>query len=364
MITNDVVHCPATLSNWRFYLILCGCLLWATPAFAFYSNEAGNRYIEARGELTLSTGFVDTKSLSAASGRLMLDGDQKNWHIEYHHLLEIDSRSRNSRQQLVDRLNISFNNAQVGIKVGRQAINLATTFFFSPNDFFQPFAAQAFIRDYKQGVDGAYATLQTGALSQLSAIAVDGPFNPSSVLRLDSVFKDLGWMVMAAQINPTNQQQNLQPVPQANVSQRVIAASVQADLFEQMALRAEGHISRQQHRNTTEWVVGLEYRGENDLSLQAEWFRHGAGKPTANLPYSGPTYLALGASYTFTPLLSGTVNSVHNVADHSQQQMIYLSYSLSDEGTLSAYGLIPSGSFASEFGNRPKLFGLEYQVYF
>jgi len=73
-----------------------------------------------------------------------------------------------------DRLNVRANWDRFDMTVGRQAINLATTFYFSPNDFFAPFSAQNFFRVYKPGVDAVRAEIRAGDLSQISLIHVLG----------------------------------------------------------------------------------------------------------------------------------------------------------------------------------------------
>ena len=65
----------------------------------------------------------------------------------------------------MDRLNIEYSFKKLDLIVGRQPINLATTFYFTPNDFFAPFAAQTFYRVYKPGVDALRANVQIGELS-------------------------------------------------------------------------------------------------------------------------------------------------------------------------------------------------------
>jgi len=74
----------------------------------------------------------------------------------------------------IDWLNARYSYNRLDLIVGRQPINLATTFYFTPNDFFAPFAAQVFYRVYKAGVDAIRAEVRLGDLSQLSLITVLG----------------------------------------------------------------------------------------------------------------------------------------------------------------------------------------------
>jgi hypothetical protein len=47
---------------------------------------------------------------------------------------------------------------------------LASTYYFSPNDFFAPFTADTFYREYKAGVDAVRLDINLGTLSQLTLI--------------------------------------------------------------------------------------------------------------------------------------------------------------------------------------------------
>src|SRR4030042_4416807 len=94
--------------------------------------------------------------------------------VERSSALEWSLSDRNYVHTAIDRFNVRWSKDRLDLLMGRQAINLATTFYFSPNDFFAPFAAQAFYRVYKPGVDALRAEVRLGDLSQLSLISVLG----------------------------------------------------------------------------------------------------------------------------------------------------------------------------------------------
>lgn len=77
-------------------------------------------------------------------------------------------------QLVVDQLHLQGSVQRMDITLGRQPVNLATTFYFTPNDFFAPFAADTFYRSYKPGVDALRLEVRTGDLSQLSLIGALG----------------------------------------------------------------------------------------------------------------------------------------------------------------------------------------------
>ena len=62
--------------------------------------------------------------------------------------------------------------ARVDFSLGRQPVNLATTYYFSANDFFAPFSEGAFFRQYRPGVDAIRLDYGPGPLRQFSLISV------------------------------------------------------------------------------------------------------------------------------------------------------------------------------------------------
>ena len=117
---------------------------------------------------------------------------------------------------VADRLNIRWSKGPLDLTLGRQPVNLATTFYFTPNDFFAPFAAQTFYRVYKPGVDALRAEIGLGGLSQLSLISVlgysrdpnsdtgwsDDPLGDrtSYIGRISTVFHDFEWALLGGQL--------------------------------------------------------------------------------------------------------------------------------------------------------------------
>ena len=342
-------------------------LLVASPAWAFYQGEVVGGDLEVRGLFYASGGDLAGRRFAAGQTRLILDGDVNMGdlplHLEYHPVFQHATNSTPRNLERTDRLNISYSGEKLQLKVGRQAINLATAFFFSPNDLFQPFAAQTLNRDFKQGVDGITATLAFGGLSQCSALLVrSGGLRPSAVVRLESALEDVSWSLLAGELN--SPPQGFLPVS----SQRIMGGSLQTDIGDLLGLRAEGHLSQdhaqQSHRRFAEWTVSLEHRWESGANLNVEWFQHGSRTPSLQLPYSGRNYFGMALSHELTPLLSGSLNLIQNNSDHSRLQTAQLLYSLSNESTLAIYGVQPSGRSGSEFQQYPRLISAEYQLYF
>ena len=285
----------------------------------------------------------------------------------------------------IDRLNVRFSRDRLDLTVGRQAINLATTFYFTPNDFFAPFSAQTFFRVYKPGVDAARLELRLGDLSQLSIIGVAG-YEPDSsepsgwsdspsagrsslLVRGSATAAGFEWALIGGQV----------------IRKNVAGASLQGELFGWLGLRAEGHHAEPQEgsrESYNELTVGAEHRFDTSLELRLEYFYHGSGASSVGdyaLPgaggadaasYLGRHYMAFSAGYEFSPLLTVQFLPMANMTDGSVLFSFNSVYSLSDESEFSLSFSIPvgkkpaTGGLRSEFGAYPSYVNLELRSYF
>jgi hypothetical protein len=284
----------------------------------------------------------------------------------------------------VDRLNIRWSRDRLDLIAGRQPVNLATTFYFTPNDFFAPFAAQTFYRVYKPGVDAARAEVRLGNFSQLSLISVLG-YKPdeksdtgwgrspeggrtSYLGRISRNFHDFEWALIAGALSDAD----------------IIGGSLQGELFKWLGVRAEGHMAYPDDSGQdkhAELAMGIEHHWENSLDVRLEYFYHGIGagssseyasvasQSRAGL-YMGRHYSALGIGYEFTPLLTGQMALIGNLTDNSLLASFNAVYSLSNESELSfglaaPFGRKPEGlNIRSEFGMYPRTFNIEWRWYF
>jgi hypothetical protein len=285
----------------------------------------------------------------------------------------------------IDRLSVHWIKERVDIIAGRQPINLATTFYFTPNDFFAPFAAQAFYRVYKPGVDALRAEVRLGELSQLSLISVLGysPDKDSSngwsrrpaasrasyIGRISADVYGFQWAFLAGSLAEAD----------------VIGGSLQGEVFKWLGIRAEGHIARPEspaRDSDVEYSIGIEHHWESSLDARIEYFYHGTGAAsvsgyrtlatmqTGQTVYLGRRYAALGISYEFTPLLTGQMVLIGNLVDYSLLSSFNAVYSLSNESELSfgfglPFGRKPNGfNVRSEFGTYPSSLDVEWRWYF
>ena len=80
--------------------------------------------------------------------------------------------------------------------------------------------------------------------------------------------------------------------------------------------------------------------------------------------------MAVGASYEFTPLLTGDALALHNWVDGSSLIALYALYSLSDESEMAISANLPVGkapaglTLQSEFGTYPTSLNIEFRSYF
>jgi hypothetical protein len=301
--------------------------------------------------------------------------------VERSALLENSFSTNKYIHLAVDRLNLKWSQQRLDLTLGRQTINLASTFFFTPNDFFAPFSAQAFYRVFKPGVDGVRAEYRLSNLSFLEVLAVMGYANdvqstngwadyPDSELasylfRGFVNFADSGFGMFTGVIrdNP------------------VVGASVQSELWRWLGVRMEGHVMDSKlGGQQTEIAVGIEHHWENSTDLRLEYFFHGSGandtedymqvNSGGNSTYLARQYAAVGLSYEINPLLQGQSVLITNFTDQSNLLSLNANYSLSDETELSLNVAIPIGTepvgslINSEFGLLPLAINLELRSYF
>jgi len=403
----------------RFLLGLA--LLLPLSVQAFYQAQYDEGSLEIRGlveTLGLAANnpndellYPDDKILGAAlSGRLMLDIDWPHWQFEAHAVqgyqsdeLQLSGRGYRSIRDversdvfttrfasddatlLLDRFNLQYGKGPLNLKIGRQPVNLASTFYFTPNDFFAPFAAQTFYRTYKPGVDAARVDWQWSALSQLTLLAVldyhadantdtgwkKSPDwgNTAFLARASTLVGNNQWGLLAAEID----------------NDQIIGFDLQGEVFGWLGIRAEGHMrffDEADRERDSKLSLSFEYRPSSRSSLRLEQFYQRSGFTdeedydldlldlNTSQFYLARYYTALGGSYEVTPLLNTNAVLLYNHNDNSSLIALYATYSLSDESELAVginlpVGDLPErGELESEFGTYPKSLTVEIRSYF
>jgi hypothetical protein len=279
--------------------------------------------------------------------------------------------SLNSRSELlVDALYLQYSVGRLEMAVGRQPVNLAATFYFTPNDFFAPFAPQTFFRSYKAGVDALRADYRLAELSQVTLLGVlaydpdpsssnswseDPNWSGSSLLaRLSHEMAGFEWAVLVGTVD----------------DQTISGGSLQGELFELVGLRMEGHYANPETTGGSSYyrlATGLEKLYANSFNWRVEYY-HNSGSYAA-FGTQGSNDAAFGCGYQFSPLLNGSFLALTNLDDDSLLFSGNLLYSLSDESELSLIISLPSGDKptmvdpGSEFGRQPHTALLEYRLY-
>lgn len=392
-------------------MLLIAAAAWPGKILAFYEWQSEQAAMDLRGLIRsfASANRYPESSRSGMAGlaRLMADGRVgEAWSLELNAyqtyipnslqasrgrgylslstersaLLEHSFSNSGYLRFAIDRLALRWSGRRLDLTIGRQAINLATTFYFTPNDFFAPFAAQTFYRLYKQGVDALRAEVSLGEFSQLSLISVLGykadansdtgwsnkpdSRRASNLLRWSNVYGDFEGTLLLGRV----------------VNRNIIGGALQGELFEWLGIRLEGHHADSAAGDYRQFTLGLEHRWESSLELRLELFYNGLGASAASryqrrLTEGGSQYLArrysaLGGSYDITPLLIGEAVMISNLDDRSHLLSLNTTYSLSDESEMVVNANIPfgsepeSGALKSEFGAYPKSINVEFRLYF
>lgn len=303
-----------------------------------------------------------------------------------------DSENANANI-IVDRLKLHLSFANVDIALGRQPINLATTYYFSPNDFFVPFAADTVYRGYKPGVDSGRIDVQLGELSTLSLIGVlgyqrDALAEPAAK---DPVTWDRSALLLTSSFSVETF--HIGAIAGKIPSALAIGGSVEGEVGEWLGIRAEGHfaIPSGERRNRLELAVTLEHRFENSLHLRLEHFFHGGGRSRKEafgsahedrlgpIPFLSKNLTAFGVGYEITPMLKADALAMLSFSDFSGAASLSMTYSIFENGELAASARAPWGeppdsvldesgyiyaTPVSEFGFSQLAANLDFRIFF
>lgn len=270
-----------------------------------------------------------------------------------------------------DLLALQYRGGGMDLTLGRQPVSLATTFYFTPNDFFAPFAPQSFFRTYRPGVDALRVDILLESLFQAELLAVlaygseadsvngwsRAPrWSRSALLaRLNREGLGFGWSLLAGTV----------------ADRTLVGGGVQGELFDWLGIRGEGHYAVAEASGAGlggRLALGLEHSYADGRNWRMEYFYNGYPEPAASLP--GHHYGALGLGYEFTPLLTGGLVGLADFANGSRLFSANLLYSLSDEAELAMTGVIPAGRRpagtdpGSEFARQPRQLQVEYRRHF
>lgn len=301
---------------------------------------------------------------------------ERHWHNSY----------RLDGYLTLDRLNARGTFAATDVTIGRFPINMSTTSIFTPNDFFAPFRAQNFYREYKPGVDALRVDQALGKKGQVSVMGVAGYKTANPMGRTgdseehpfaydeSSVLARASWTAGGFEGAVLGGKLGLDDM--AGFTLQGEAGAI--------GLKAEGHQKKQRRRpvNSAEVAFGADYRPFSKLLLQAEAFSHGSGygsvddyakfedDPDRPLYFLGREYAGLGAVLEVTPLFTWKNLVLGNFTDHSALITSNLVYAVAENGEFSMTYTLPRGkepkgkTLRSEFGAMPRVLSLETGIYF
>ncbi len=205
-----MIQKPLNLKKFFFLSSLIpSFLIFLQPALAFYEIRTPDNSLDVRGSIQALGAFIknpgeegfypkDTEFGAGGIGRLLIFSQHKEkFGFEFNGFqfytksiltafgsqgsfptgtqrssaFEWEQRNDSYAQAGlgIDRFNLRLSTDSLDLTVGRQAINLGTVFYFTPNDFFGPFSPNAFFRLYKPGVDAARAEFRLADLSPPSS---------------------------------------------------------------------------------------------------------------------------------------------------------------------------------------------------
>ncbi len=337
----------------RVFLFSLILLVLPSPAFSFYESKQ----VELRGFAQLSSIATQKKKegsdldgTGTAEGRLLMDYKQTDAIAFELHLLTTVGLNE-AADLVIDRFNMQWSSNPVNLVVGRQPINLATVFYFTPNDFFSPFSPETFFRVYKPGVDAARIDIGLNDLSLFSLIGVVDDRGESAASKGESILTRLStdrfgfeWVALGGKVS----------------ERLILGGAFSGEIRDALGVRAEGHYANPDRGTSyTKLAVDLEHRFLNGLSLRIEQYYNGENERRAF--FSSRDTTAIGLGYRLTSLLSTDGLLFIDGVNAGSLAAFSATYSVSDEVEFSPTLLIP---IKSGFGQIPYTITIAVRSYF
>ena len=334
-----------------------------------------------------------TPSAGGLGGAFMTAGSSLSAYRHEYFTIPFWSQDSMSGTVGLDRARVAWERGALLLEAGRFPISHSVTNFFTPNDFFAPFAANAINKIYKPGVEAFRIGYAPSPLSTLEFVASPGfedgydlAWSHSALVGRGSVVVG-GWDLSAVG---------------GKLAQRWVAGGGVQGTLGPVGLRAEGHVGIPdldgKGRSTADEAREIHGRFAGGPNLNFDWhssmlaveyafFSDGiedVSDPLAllgrvgqrypdDLPYLGRHYLAASYSLQFIGVLSGGALGMVNAEDGSGLAGLSLNYSVANEADLVAGAFVPWGagpvtdpfpSLQSEFGAAPLSIYLESRVFF
>lgn len=358
--------------------------LWsrATPSRAGFFGDFNRLRLMSeprRGPLSLEIAYEHTLGLNRqpTSRAVAIAGvpETSPWLDLQWNLWEKDHVSWEHR---FDRLNLSWApTGNLDLTLGRQTVSWATTLFLTPADPFSPFNPADPFRAYRGGVDAARVQFHPGPLSQVEVVV--RPTRTAAGREITALGRGL----------TTWKNWEISGWAGALFDEPAAAGAVSGSLGP-VALRGEASLRRIRGETVLRGTLGVDRRltvFDRDLTLVAEYQRDGLGAggsgetssvleseafTRGELQVLGRDEAAAQAQYQLHPLWSLSLLWLRNLNDHSSLLAPSLSYSASNEVTLTGgvfkgFGEVSpdsEGPPASEYGALGTTAYVSLSIYF
>jgi hypothetical protein len=274
-----------------------------------------------------------------------------------------DSNSSSITQRL-DRLNLSYSNNALVIRLGRQALTWGSGLVFHPMDLVNPFQPVATDTAYKRGTDMAYLQWLLADGSDIQLVGVphkvrdtqdpDGN-KPTSAVFANIVGDTLQWNVLLAKDRADSVLGIGASGPWGGAvwNLQLIPTYLEQHATRTSALMNLSYAGTFWHRNITSFVEvyhnGFGESGSNysladlnaDLQLRLQ---------RGQLFVTGRDYVSVGATWEWTPLLQLLPTLILNLQDHSSLFDLQLTRSLDNDTNFKAGLRLAVGGRGTEFG--------------
>lgn len=281
-----------------------------------------------------------------------------------HHKTVIETNDQNRKLiHNLDRLNLTYENPLMRLKLGRQAIWFGVSSLANPLDSYAPVGFNEIDTEHRYGIDGLRLTIPIGELSELDLGIVFGTSDQSEFIRSK-------WNLWG---------HDFELIASRFLQASLFGASIQSSLAG-IGLYSEGAQVKPKDENPY-WRhnLGANYMLSNEWILRFEYHHNGAGSTNTDNQYNIASqfpykkggvwflrrhYISAGCSKTYGLWL---VSSDYIVSIDDQSQILngLLSYSFSDESTANLS--LTSPTFAdseSEFYDYPVTLGFSMYTYF
>jgi hypothetical protein len=267
----------------------------------------------------------------------------------------------NSIMQNLNRLNMSATIGSIDFTVGRQPIAFGSAKSINPTDVLTPFAINTIDKEERTGVDAVTAKIPLIGLSTLEVGAIAGKDllidNDAFYLRPKFNFYHFDLAMTVMKFN----------------KKELIGLDIQhpiedAGFWIESAFVNEDSVKNKDFIRST---VGLDYKFQSTLYLCLEYHYNGISSKTVYPFQESFVYLKdkhyeiITASYEFTPLLVGTLQTFFNNSDYSTYSNIKFDYNLTDNIYLGVGSILGIGDkTTTELGKLGKTYYSSLRYYF